>query len=199
MLRFRVFGVVIAVSVWFPLMFAAIIAVGAAKGAVGFLAAAAIHEMGHMSMMLAVGERVEEVGFYLGRIEIKQRENSNVSARKMLLVYMGGIIFNILFAAAAWLAGMPMFLKANIALAVYNLMPCNTFDGFRCCELLMEINRVPLDIAERRCKRISYAVGCGFAAAGVACIAFGLSFLPSAVVLLYSAAKACFFIESNPC
>jgi len=198
MLRFRAFGVGVSISLWFPLMFAAIVSVGAAKSAFGFMTAAAIHELGHMVMMLAVGERVDEIGFYLGRIEIKQKENSDITARKMMLIYLGGIVFNIISAIFAYSAGLTEFFSANIALAVFNMMPSNTFDGARCCELLMEMNRVPHDIAARRCKRVSYAVGCGFAAAGIACIALGISYLPSAAVLLYSAAKACFFIESNP-
>ncbi len=91
------------------------------------MAAIAVHEAGHLAVMLLLRVRVKNITFSAGGLDISSSLNS-INYKKTAAVYLGGCFFNIL-AAAFSMCFFPRFAYCCIAYAVINLLPIKPLDG----------------------------------------------------------------------
>ncbi len=192
MLHLRVLDVKVSVSFWFAALFAGLYAVGDAEKALVFFYAAALHELGHVAMMLLSGDRVSEVGFYLGRIEIKRRESEPLGDKSLLLIYLGGILSNLISAAVCFSLGGRALAVCNLMLAAFNLAPCRFFDGGRCLSLALRMKGIDSGAAARVEEAASFAAGFALSAAGVLVLTGGTAYIPFSMALIFTGFRGCF-------
>lgn len=121
------------------------------------LFAAAVHELGHIIALLAVGGRVE--GFTLTALGGELRLSAGLSYARELPVALAGPLCSL---ALAWgLAARGSFLTAGISLALglFNLLPVGGLDGGRTVACLCGIFLPPL--AAERTEQICSAAALG--------------------------------------
>ncbi|MCC8196146.1 MAG: hypothetical protein LIO49_04995 [Ruminococcus sp.] len=97
-----------------------------------------MHELGHLFAMKITGAEVTAIRFYGGGIGISA-DTEELSKPARLLIYSAGCLTNIVFA---------LVLKdpINLAIALFNLMPVNYFDGGMILRLLFPNSEKPLEI-----------------------------------------------------
>lgn len=98
------------------------------------IAAALLHELGHLFMMLLCSVRVRGISLRLFDVQISA--DSPGSFRDDVMVTLGGPIVNLLLAAVFVPAG-SFFGYANLALGCFNLLPVMSLDGGRLMVLLL--------------------------------------------------------------
>lgn len=122
------------------------------------LLAAAVHELGHVLALLAVGGRVE--GFTLTALGGDLRLAAGLSYARELPVALAGPVSSL---ALAWaLAARGFFLTAGISLALglFNLLPLGPLDGGRAVACLCGLCLPPLgaERVERLCSAAALGV-----------------------------------------
>lgn len=98
------------------------------------IAAALLHELGHLTAMLLCGVGVRGVSLRL--FDVKIDADSPRGFARDLCVTLGGPAVNLLLAAALVPTG-SFFGGANLALGCFNLLPVQSLDGGRLLELLL--------------------------------------------------------------
>ena len=98
------------------------------------IAAAALHELGHLLMMRLCRVRVR--GITLRLFDVRIDADNPRSFRDDLLVTLGGVAVNLSIAAVFIPAGC-FFGYANLALGCFNLLPVSSLDGGRLLILLL--------------------------------------------------------------
>ena len=108
---------------------------GGVFGAVSALAAAAVHEAGHLAAMRACGCGVKSITLYPFGADI--RESGGVRSYKTdMLVALAGPLANL--AAALFVFGLfPLFSVYCVVYALFNLLPVRMLDGGRALESLL--------------------------------------------------------------
>lgn len=101
------------------------------------LLAAALHEAGHITVMMVFGEKPREIRFTPFGMRIERKEMNNMNFKKEALIAAAGPITNFLSAAICIILNryfslnLTVFTAVNIALGVLNLTPCEPLDGYR--------------------------------------------------------------------
>lgn len=141
MIRHRIGGVEVAVSFWF-LAAIALFAV-AERGALMLymLLPIAVHELGHLLVMAALRVRVKAVRCTLLGIDIRRETGHTLSYPAEIAVTLGGVAANALLALSVHLLlfqsmRMRFLVAANIAVAIFNLLPIGDLDGGQLIKLL---------------------------------------------------------------
>ena len=98
------------------------------------VAAALLHELGHLLMMRLCGVRVR--GITLRLFDVQIAADSPDSFRHDVWITLGGPMVNLLFAAVLVPAG-SFFGLAHLALGCFNLLPAASLDGGRLFYLLL--------------------------------------------------------------
>ena len=118
-----------------------------------------IHEAGHLVFAKITCTPVKRVGASSFRLCIYY-DTSTVSYKKELLVCLGGIIFNLIFAVLPHILGfvtsdfVSFFSICNLSLAFMNLCPVETLDGGGALNALLKCVMAE-ERAERLCKSLS--------------------------------------------
>ncbi len=129
----------IRVSPFFVLLLAAFIYIDGTGFALLLLAAAALHEAGHLIALRGCGVSIEEVGLRTFGIEMVTGDTRYLPYRSELMIAAAGPVSN-LFAMLVTLGavaaigpfwGALFFVACNAALAAVNLMPVSGLDGGR--------------------------------------------------------------------
>ena len=97
--------------------------------------AAVLHELGHVVMMLLCGVHLKEIRLRLFDVLIQADELPSVMAD--VLITMGGVAVNFLFAVLLYPVGMK-FALPHLALGVFNLLPVMSLDGGHLLEIFMD-------------------------------------------------------------
>jgi membrane-associated protease RseP (regulator of RpoE activity) len=107
------------------------------------LLACILHELGHFISCKICKVRVEEISFSCTGLCIKKLSAKNLTYKKELCILSSGItanflIFVILLFSPSDFFG--LFGMINLAVAVFNLLPLSSFDGFQIRELIISRN-----------------------------------------------------------
>ena len=98
-------------------------------GNAGFgICAAVFHEAGHLLLLLIYKVPPEKVVVGIFGIRIERTEKTNTSYLREALIVLAGPVFN-LIAAALFSTG--IFVKMNLAIGIFNLLPIIPLDGGR--------------------------------------------------------------------
>lgn len=97
--------------------------------------AAILHELGHVMMMRLCGVRVRGLRLRLFDVLIEADDPPSVKAD--VLITLGGVAVNFLFAALLCPVGMKYGLP-HLALGVFNLLPVMSLDGGHLLEICLE-------------------------------------------------------------
>ena len=128
---------------WFFAVIACFMLVGRAAFLWYMLLPVLIHELGHLIALLACGGGVQRVTFTAFSLDIRTKGTEGFGYGRELLVAAAGVAANLLAAAAlyrfAFQSMRTMFLiAANMAVALFNLLPVGNLDGGGLLRLLAE-------------------------------------------------------------
>ncbi|MGN0638775.1 MAG: metalloprotease [Huintestinicola sp.] len=98
----------------------------------------ALHELGHIGAMRALGIKVRGITFYSGGIKLKSDPLSLRSTLSEMAVLGAGPLVNLLLGAAGCLFGSRIFTGINISLMLFNLLPLSALDGGRIMQAAAE-------------------------------------------------------------
>ena len=98
----------------------------------------ALHELGHIGAMKALGIKVQGITFYSGGIKLKSDPLSLRSTLSEISVLAAGPLVNLLLGAAGCLLGNRIFTGINISLMLFNLLPLSALDGGRIMQAAAE-------------------------------------------------------------
>ena len=126
-------------------------------------AAALLHELGHLLMMLIFGVKVR--GAALRLFDVRIDADSPCSFTADICVTLGGPAANLLLAAVFMPAG-GFFGGANLALGCFNLLPVTSLDGGRLLTLLLS-RRFSPRVCDITLKIISFVVLLPLMTAGI--------------------------------
>lgn len=192
----EVLGIPLRMHLAFPVMMALLIAHGEARAAVAMLAALSLHEAAHAVAARACGHRLE--GIELMPFGGVARMDSSFALRPVqeICIALSGPLASLLLAlcvAAAGWTGLAWrdFLRANLSLALVNLLPALPLDGGRALRAALT-GRLGRARATKLFSRLGYMISILILALGVWAAAHGavnpLLFLMAAY-LAYAARK----------
>ena len=107
-----------------------------------------IHELGHYLIMKIYKINVYSITIYPYGGMIKSNILINTNSKKILLISLGGIIFQILFMTILYLLYnlniiniyiYKLFLENNIYIIIFNLLPIYPLDGFKILNSILEL------------------------------------------------------------
>ncbi len=104
---------------------------------IGFLCCI-LHEAGHLICMKLVGCRVKGISFGVYGMRIDSDANISLSAVKEGVVALGGPIVNIILAISGAVAENKTLAAANMVIAVLNLLPIESTDGYTALSAVLE-------------------------------------------------------------
>lgn len=123
-------GKKIQISVYFAALITLAFALSPGGYAPVGLVCCIFHEMGHLVFMRAVGCEVNGISFGIYGMRIDSAPCVSLSQRKEVLIAFGGPLVNIILALLGWLFNFRVLTAANAALAVFNLLPVESTDGY---------------------------------------------------------------------
>lgn len=130
------------------------------------LAACALHELGHLAAIQALGGRVERVVLGAAGAEIRLAGSCRLSYGGEIAAAAAGPLVNLIL---AWTLGgcLPIFTGMNLALGAFNLLPVFPMDGGRILYFILAAWRGEAP-AMRICGGLTAALSLAAAACGVA-------------------------------
>ncbi len=136
MLRFRIRGTTVCLSVWFFACLSVWTIMGSSKVACTVLFLFA-HEAGHLAAMLARGNQPAQITVVAGRFEI-QPGTELVRRKDEYLILSAGCMVNFALALIFWTLQKPEFCFSNLALGCFNALPAGDLDGGKILRLVLE-------------------------------------------------------------
>lgn len=188
----RVLGVEVKVNRYFLLLLVAYTATGYLAEVLVMYGAALLHEIAHAVVAHSYGLQIEEIELlpFGGIARIRDLDLSTLNPQVEGTVALAGPAENLALAAVAWilaghgvwnvsLAG--LFLQANLALAVFNLLPALPLDGGRLLRAYLARSiswRQATDITAR----LGQALGAVLICLGLVLMRHGFLFINTAVL-----------------
>ena len=133
----------------------------------------AVHELGHLAAIYALGGRMACLRLTISGAEIVPERDTLFSYGEELLMIAAGPVFSLLAAAlTGWLASegaheaLFLFAGLNLAAGVFNLLPLWPLDGGRLLQLLLIRLLDPIR-GERACQLFTAILGMGLFALGL--------------------------------
>jgi Zn-dependent protease len=102
-----------------------------------------LHEFGHLISCKICKVKIKEISFSYTGICIKKIVTKNITYEKELFILSSGIFINLVLSAILIFvldANCRLFGIINLIVAVFNLLPLNSFDGLRLRELIITRN-----------------------------------------------------------
>lgn len=141
-MHFKLRGIDFHLSFWFFAVVACFALLD--KGALlfYFVLPIAVHELGHLLVMAALGVGVQSVSCTIMGVDIR-RDTRALSYGREIAVCLGGVAVNLLLAAVLYLCvfqsmRVMLLVAANIAVAIFNLAPIGDLDGGQIVRLTCE-------------------------------------------------------------
>ncbi len=113
-----------------------------------------IHESGHLSFMYLFGDSVKSVELTFFGMRIDKNLSTNLSYKKDIVIALGGILFNLLFAVISYIvycaSNLRYFLilaAVNFVIAIINSFPVSVLDSGKAlrCGLLLYLSKESAD------------------------------------------------------
>lgn len=123
-------GVKIKVSVYFAATLAILCVLSKNGYASLGLVCCVLHETGHLIFMRALGGRVNAISLGVYGMRIDSAPDTALSPRQDALIAFGGPFVNIILLILGVLTDNQMLSAVNAALAIFNLMPVESMDGY---------------------------------------------------------------------
>jgi len=130
MLKWRVWGVTVAIRIWFPILCLYMLYTDPSGFVLTALAAAFLHECGHLGAMIGCGVIPETIIVSLFGIRFEWRQEYVVSFEKEIVIAACGPFLNLL-AACLLIGRSPTASLVHTSLGVMNLLPLYPLDGER--------------------------------------------------------------------
>ena len=168
------------ITVTYPLLIVLALALAFDKNGwlILYLAAAALHELGHLAAILLYGGRVQHITAGLGGMKIDYTTRRQSSYASDILMALAGPLVNLLLVALCTVAAqywpgedLYYFCGVNLLLAFFNLVPAAPLDGGQAVRALLLALMGP-ERGERLAHFISLLSGWGLMAAGIALLCF---------------------------
>lgn len=121
------------------------------------VAAAILHECGHLLTLCAMGDVPSKLCFGVFGMRIERAENVRLSYRKECFAAFAGPMMNLLLWGVFHICGSELglrFSEINAALAFFNLLPIRPMDGGQMLYAVLCSVRSPMR-AEKICKKIA--------------------------------------------
>lgn len=184
-------------TITYPLLIVAAVALAFDKNGwlVLYMAAAGLHECGHLAAILLFGGRIRHITAGLGGMKIDYSTPRQSSYASDILMALSGPIVNLFLVAVCTAAAqlwqgedLYYFCGVNLLLALFNLIPAAPLDGGRALRALLLALMGP-ERGEKLAHIVSLAAGWCLTAAGVALLCFtrrNVSLLFAALLVLQS-------------
>lgn len=100
-----------------------------------------VHELGHYIIVLIFKLKINyfNISLFGGEMNVSINHLSNI---KKLILYLNGIVFNLLLLLMALIMNFDTLQKFNILIIIINLLPIFPLDGFNICNVLFPNNVV---------------------------------------------------------
>lgn len=135
-MSFNICGIKVEFTFFFVAIIAFIVTLQAPENVMFAIASSLLHEAGHLIAMLLIGNKPEKLRFHLVGMNIIREKNMSISAKKEILIALGGPLANfILVILSCGLlciynsAEIMTFACVNFALMTFNLLPVKRLDG----------------------------------------------------------------------
>ena len=142
----------IKISFFFALTIALIGIYDKTNSALFCLFAAALHEFGHLGVLLFYKEKPKEIVFTPFGIRIERNSYSSLSFFKEAFSAFAGPLVNLILAIIFYGT---YFSRINIAIALLNLLPCDPLDGSKILENILKTK-----FSYEKVEKISLIVSC---------------------------------------
>lgn len=148
MIRFRIGSMAVSASFWFFAVAALFAAANMSALAFYFVLPSFIHELGHVIALIMCGAGIKAVKFTAFGVELEKRVAFAPGIARETVVSLAGITANLLMALGLHLFAfrsmrMMFFISANLAVALFNLLPIGSLDGGEAARKLSEYFFMP--------------------------------------------------------
>ncbi len=112
---------------------------------------AALHECGHLLVILISKEKPKEIAVTPFGIRIERKAGTTVSFKNEALCAFAGPLVNLIFSLIFYIADKKIFenlIFVNLTLALINLLPCEPLDGGKIVENLLKA-KFPEETSEK--------------------------------------------------
>ncbi len=135
-MTFKLWGVKFEITFFFVAFITFIISLKAPANLIITIASSMLHETGHLSMMILVGERPKKIKLELVGMNIIREKNFKISAKKEMVISLGGPIMNFVIIIISCMVlcfyenyTVMTCACINLILMIFNLLPIKSLDG----------------------------------------------------------------------
>lgn len=135
-MTFKLWGIKFEITFLFVAFITFIISLKAPSNLIITIASSILHEIGHLSMMILIGERPKKIKLELVGMNIIREKNLKISAKKEIGISLGGPIMNFIIIIISCIIlcfyENYIFMTCaciNLILMVFNLLPIKSLDG----------------------------------------------------------------------
>lgn len=143
MIKFRIYSLTIEISFFFIAIVTLMSAFDDSGIVMCALAAAFLHELGHVLASIVCGLRPKNISLNIFGIEMKC-DNNTLSYSREIMITFAGPLFNFVFCLIFYLINLysnsqiiATLSIANLALGIFNMLPIEALDGGRGIKLLL--------------------------------------------------------------
>ncbi|ADU26940.1 site-2 protease family protein [Ethanoligenens harbinense] len=138
-------------SVYFLVLLTCMLALDSTGLTALALFCAAIHELGHFSVLLLFHVRVRAISFHMFGVDINADESRRLSYGKEAVLALAGVAANFQLCAVMlicwrlhfWMGPAQAIFTVSLFLALFNLLPVGSLDGGRALEALLCAHATP--------------------------------------------------------
>ena len=135
-MTFKICGIKFEITFLFVAFLTYIVSLKAPANVLVTVVSSLFHELGHLSLMILVGNKPKKVKFELVGMNIIRQENFKVSAKREVAISLGGPIMNfvLVIISCTFLCFYESYLVMtcaciNLILMTFNLLPIKSLDG----------------------------------------------------------------------
>ncbi len=135
-MTFNMFGITFEITFWFVAFICFILSLNAPANLLITVVSSLLHEIGHLAMMLSLGNKPEKVKFEIVGINIIRNQRVATSIKNEIIIAFGGPIANIIILITCCITMcfydcefIMTVACINLILMIFNLLPIKRLDG----------------------------------------------------------------------